>query len=59
MPLLYWKGRNNRVKPVQPAPYRSEQDFEQDVFQTPEVLEDVFLLKRQVRGGRKTGDPGA
>lgn len=55
--MLYWKRRNGRVRPVQQVPYRSEQEFEQDVFQTPELLKDVFLLKRQIRGGRKTGIP--
>ena len=57
MPLLYWKRKTDRVKPVALAPYRSEQEFEQDVFQTPELLEDVFLLKRQIRGGSKSGIP--
>jgi hypothetical protein len=57
MPLLYWKRRNGQVRPVQQVPYRSEQEFEQDVFQTPELLKDVFLLKRQIRGGRKSGIP--
>jgi len=57
MPSLYWGRRTGRVKPVAPAPYHSEQEFEQDVFHTPELLEDVFLLKRQVRGGGKSGIP--
>jgi len=57
MPLLYWKKNNNRVKPADPAPFRSEQEFEQAVFETPELLKDIFLLKRQVRGGSKSGIP--
>jgi len=57
MPSLYWRRRKGRVKPVDLAPYPSEQEFEQDVFQTPELLQDVFLLKRQVRGGGKSGIP--
>ncbi|NOS77248.1 MAG: hypothetical protein HOP35_04830 [Nitrospira sp.] len=57
MASLYWRRRKGRVKPVELAPYSSEQEFEQDVFQTPELLEDVFLLKRQVRGGGKSGIP--
>jgi hypothetical protein len=27
------------------------------VFETPEILADIFLIKRQVRGGRKAGIP--
>src|SRR5881296_3063912 len=57
MPSLYWKRRTGKVKPAPLAPFRSEQEFEQSVFQTPELLEDVFLLKRQVRGGAKSGIP--
>ena len=29
--------------------------FEKTVFETPEILSDIFLLKRQVRGGKKFG----
>src|SRR2546425_3779310 len=57
MPSLYWRRRKGRVKPIKLVPYPSEQEFEQDVFQTPELLQDVFLLKRQVRGGGKSGIP--
>lgn len=57
MPSLYWKRRDNRVRAVELTPFRSEQEFEQAVFETPELLQDVFLLKRQVRGGGKPGIP--
>lgn len=57
MPSLYWKRKTGRVRPLVLAPFRSEQEFEQYVFLTPELLEDVFLLKRQVRGGGKPGIP--
>jgi len=37
--------------------FKSEEEFEKLVFNTPEILEDVFLLKRQVRGSGKKGIP--
>ena len=37
--------------------FNSEEEFEKLVFNTPELLTDIFLLKRQVRGGNKTGIP--
>jgi len=57
MPVLYWRKKAGRVRPVELAPFRSEQEFEASVFETPELLEDIFLLKRQVRGGAKSGVP--
>src|SRR5664279_5285761 len=35
----------------------SSREFEKVVFETPELLQDIFLLKRQIRGGNKTGIP--
>lgn len=40
-----------------PTPFRSEQEFEETVSSTSELLEDIFILKRQVRGGSKPGVP--
>jgi len=37
--------------------FKAEEEFENLVFKTPELLEDVFLIKRQVRGGNKPGIP--
>ncbi len=36
---------------------KTEDEFERTVFETSELLEDIFLLRRQVRGGSKTGIP--
>ena len=56
IPLLYWhKGK--RVVPINPSPFKSEQEFEQTVFETPAVLGDIYPLKRQIRGGSKPGIP--
>lgn len=37
--------------------FKTEESFEKMIFKTPEILEDIFLLKRQVRGGNKSGIP--
>jgi len=56
IPLLYWhKGK--KVVPINASPFKSEQEFEQTVFETPAVLGDIYLLKRQIRGGSKPGIP--
>ncbi len=57
MPTLYWQKKGGDAKLVALAPFKSEQEFEQAVFETPALLADIFLLKRQVRGGGKQGIP--
>jgi hypothetical protein len=37
--------------------FKSEEEFEKLVFNTPELLSDIFLIKRQVRGSYKAGIP--
>ncbi len=39
------------------TPFKTENEFEKTVFETPEILEDIFLIKRQVRHGNKPGIP--
>jgi hypothetical protein len=56
MTNLLWKTKKS-VRNVESAPFPSEPEFERVVFETPEILEDIFLLKRQIRGGGKTGIP--
>ena len=57
IPLLYWRKSEKEAKPLSASPFKSEQEFEQTVFDTPAVLGDIYLLKRQVRGGGKPGIP--
>ncbi len=38
------------VKSVIVTPFKTEKEFETTVFETSELLEDIFLLKRQVHG---------
>jgi hypothetical protein len=39
------------------TPFKTEDEFEKTVFETPEILEDIFLIKRQIRHGNKPGIP--
>ena len=57
METLVWKGPSGKPKSLLPTPFNSEEEFEKVVFETPELLQDIFLLKRQIRGGNKTGIP--
>lgn len=56
MENLFWKTPEE-TKNLLPIPFKSEEEFEKIVFETPEILEDIFLIKRQVRGGNKPGIP--
>jgi len=56
MANLFWKTEQG-TKSLVTTPFKTEEEFEKLVFDTPEILEDVFLLKRQVRGGSKSGVP--
>ncbi len=56
MANLFWKTPQG-VKALLATPFKTEDKFEQTVFGTSEILEDIFLLKRQVRGGNKSGIP--
>jgi len=53
---LFWKTKTE-TKSLLSTPFKSEEDFERLVFNTPEILEDIFLIKRQIRGGNKGGIP--
>ncbi len=56
MANLFWKMKT-RTRRLLATPFRTEEEFEKTVFDTSELLEDIFLLRRQVRGGRKPGIP--
>jgi len=56
IPLLYWR-KAKRAGLLTASPFKSEEEFEQTVFETPDVLGDIYLLKRQIRGGSKPGIP--
>ena len=56
MANLLWK-KNKVTKTLLSTPFIAEADFEKFVFETPEILEDIYLLKRQIRAGSKAGIP--
>ncbi|MFZ5903634.1 MAG: hypothetical protein ACOYZ8_08815 [Chloroflexota bacterium] len=56
MANLFWKT-NSGTKSLLATPFKTEEEFERTVFETSELLEDIFLLKRQIRGGGKTSIP--
>ncbi|MHC1630858.1 MAG: hypothetical protein ACXQT4_00955 [Methanotrichaceae archaeon] len=56
MANLFWKTKVG-VKSLLAKPFKTEEEFEKLIFATPEILEDIFLIKRQVRGGNKSGIP--
>jgi hypothetical protein len=56
MANLFWK-KNGVTHSLLATPFKTEEEFEKTVFETPELLEDVFLIKRQVRRGGKAGIP--
>ncbi len=56
MANLFWKTKTD-TKSLLATPFKTEEEFERTIFATSELLEDIFLLKRQVRGGSKAGIP--
>lgn len=56
MANLFWKHKQT-MKSLLATPFRSEAEFEEMIFDTHGILDDVFLIKRQVRGGNKNGIP--
>lgn len=57
MANLFWKIKGRKTLNLLATPFRSEEEFEKVIFETKEILEDIFLIKRQIRGGNKTGVP--
>jgi len=56
MANLFWKT-DGETKSLLSTPFKTEDEFEKEIFNTQEILEDIFLIKRQIRGGNKTGIP--
>ena len=57
MANLFWKRKGENTLNLLSTPFSSEEEFEKVIFETKEILEDVFLIRRQVRGGKKPGIP--
>ena len=50
MANLFWKSSQG-TKSLLATPFKTEEELEKIVFETSDLLEDIFVLKRQVRGG--------
>lgn len=57
MANLFWKQKGKNTLNLLSTPFDSEEEFEKAIFETEELLEDIFLIKRQIRGGKKSGIP--
>lgn len=57
MDNLFWLAINGKALSLSKKPFASEDEFEKKIFETKEVLEDIYLLGRQIRGGGKAGVP--
>lgn len=53
---LFWKTKQGTTG-LLATPFKSEDEFEKLIFDTKEILEDIFPIKRQVKGGAKDGIP--
>jgi len=56
MANLFWKTKNI-VKSLLSTPFKTEEEFERLIYDNPEILGDIFPIRRQIRGGGKTGIP--
>lgn len=56
MANLFWKSKTG-IKSLLATPFKTEEEFERTIFETSELLEEIVLLKRQIRGGSKSGIP--
>ena len=54
MANLFWKTKQT-TKSLLATPFKTEEEFEKIIYETPEILEDMFLIKRQIREGSKPG----
>lgn len=56
MANLIWHSKS-KPKILNETPFKTEEEFEKIVFDSKEILTDIIPLKRQIRGGRKSGIP--
>lgn len=57
MSNLFWKQNKSKTLNLLSTPFKNEEEFENIVFETNELFEDIFFIKRQIRGGGKSGIP--
>ncbi|MBS4028881.1 MAG: hypothetical protein KGZ58_09600 [Ignavibacteriales bacterium] len=57
MANLFWKQNKSKTLNLLSTPFKTEEEFEKVVFETKELFEDIYFIKRQIRGGGKAGIP--
>ena len=57
MQNLYWQTSGGKTINLVNAPFDSEDKLEAYVYQHQELLEDIFIFKRQIRSGNHQGIP--
>jgi hypothetical protein len=56
MANLFWKT-GKKTKILLATPFKTEEEFEKIIYETPEILKDVYFIRRQIRGGNKDEIP--
>lgn len=56
MANLFFKTKTH-TKSLLELPFKTEEEFEKFLFESKGILDEIYLLKRQVRGGNKPGIP--
>lgn len=54
---LYWKSKGETTRSLIDKPFETETKLEEYVFHNPDLLEDIFILKRQIKTGAHQGIP--
>lgn len=57
MANLFWKSKSKKTLNLVPTPFVSEEDFEKTVYNTNELFQDIKIIRRQIRGGKKSTIP--
>lgn len=56
MANLFWKTKKSVISLLS-TPFKTEEEFERLIYSNPEILGDIFPIRRQIRGGGKSGIP--
>ncbi len=57
MQNLYWKASGSKTRSLIERPFESQSSFQEYLFNNQDLLEDVFVIHRQVSGGPCEGIP--
>lgn len=57
MDNLFWIQKDKKTFNLLEKSFSTEEEFESKIFNTEEILEDIYLINRQTRGGSKAGIP--